>query len=427
MTPVGICEVLVWPPPLSQTQHGAQRQHRTAKALRHTISGAVLATFLARAMRGMRRDALRQCRACGGTLLRSDYIDRPVHLMDRALAHHSARECSSERHTIESTSLLLDAFLDGLTRPSAGASLLPWPDEQPALSFCARHGLTALAQRLLSSGIDLQLDRTSLGGLTALHHAADSDEKLPLVEALLSAGANALAVSQDGTRRGDAGGRTAMHVAAMHGARLVALRLLDACSTAAATPDWDGCFPAQVAWYAGFAELALELADAAEAAQPLRHAAAASGALLLDEVEREEEVEQLEAMLQVRSPAPLPPCPRPSTPVHALPRPAADIVAALEAILRRTCAAARARAPRRTCSARCWTWGTSSASASGSRSRAGRGCRLRTSCVGCSRRPSASGCSARFATRRPLRGGSTRGTATPSPKGPSSRTDDVTG
>ena len=259
----------------------------------------------------MTREVLRVCEFCGGTLLAADFIGRPVGLMDRSLATHGSAACSSERHAVEVMSSTLSALLDEADSVEPQADIvaqvrrLPWPDEQPPLVFCARHALNELGLRLLSSGLVTadQLERTSLGGLSAVHLAAKSDRSLPLLEALLRAGACPRARTQDGTARTDGGGRTALHVAAANGACLAVGILLEACPTLAAMEDWNECYPAQEAWLAGHAALALELATAAEAAAEAAEAEAAAKAVrvygaALSDAEIEEGRQQLRAMLR---------------------------------------------------------------------------------------------------------------------------------
>ena len=107
--------------------------------------------------------------------------------------------------------------------------------------------------------------QAGLSGLTALHMAACSDLSLPLLNALLDAGADARVVTQDGHRRGDAGGRTALHLAAAHGAAACATRLLAARPEASVMANWDDEFPAHAAWRAGHSQLAYTLAQRAKA------------------------------------------------------------------------------------------------------------------------------------------------------------------
>lgn len=248
-----------------------------------------------------RRQVIRTCSACGGCLLAEDFVGRAVGLMDRALAFHTSMACSSESHAIQAIAEQLKAVVDevdGGTKRNLHA--LPWPDEQHPLSFCARHGLNDLGLRLLSSGLVErdQLECTHLGGLSPLHRAASSDRSLPLLEALLHAGASPRARSQDGTTKADAGGRTPLHVAAQHGACLAVRRLLVACPVVAAVADWDGCYPAQAAWIRGHAALALELAQAAEAVADAAEEEARAVDPSRTDAEREEEAEQLRAMVR---------------------------------------------------------------------------------------------------------------------------------
>lgn len=214
-----------------------------------------------------------ECPACGASLLRSDQLCRPVAALDRALSFHHTRQCCSDQHSVQTMCAAIELqLLDGTSKRRQP---LPWPDEEPPLVFCARHGLNDLGKRLfqamgnrLSEADTTRLRATGMGrnGLTAIHVAACSDRTLELLEALLESEAVDVTstISQDGNQVGETpGGRTALHLAAAHGARLAAQRLLRAWPAAAARLDWDGVCPAQAAWLNGHTELCALLADAA--------------------------------------------------------------------------------------------------------------------------------------------------------------------
>ena len=116
---------------------------------------------------------LRQCRSCGRTLLKRDFLSRPVAFLDHALAYHSEARCMAspsavgedalrgllpddESHVAVPPSALSDSALH--VRNSAESPM--WPNDDPPLLFCARHGLTSLAARLIDG-------RFSLGDLDA--------------------------------------------------------------------------------------------------------------------------------------------------------------------------------------------------------------------------------------------------------------------
>ena len=171
------------------------------------------------------RRPIRVCAYCGGTLLADDYINQPAWRMDKALRFHGSQSCSSRHNAIEAAAAELALLLDGHEAAVAGVACsappLLWFEEEPPLVFCARHGLTTLAQRLLDTQLHLRdgstsIEHVGLDGVNALHLAAASDRSLPLLRALLRAKANPCALTCDGASV--CGGRTALHCAASSGA-----------------------------------------------------------------------------------------------------------------------------------------------------------------------------------------------------------------
>jgi hypothetical protein len=166
--------------------------------------------------------------------------------------------------------LLLEAVeRNQLALPTAGRRAR-WPEDEPPLVFCARHRpLRGLALALLSSGLaaaSTSLDATSKDGLTALHLAALQND-VELIAALCAAGVDAALQSQDNRAAQLPGGRTALHCVRSAAAAAV---LIGACPAALLVPDWQGCYPAQVAGLHGANTLAALLA-----ARTLEHESAA--------------------------------------------------------------------------------------------------------------------------------------------------------
>ena len=156
--------------------------------------------------------------------------------------------------------LLLEAVeRNELALPTAGRRAR-WPEDEPPLVFCARHRpLRGLALALLSSGLaaaSASLDATSKDGLTALHLAALQND-VELLAALCAAGVDAALQSQDNRAAQLPGGRTALHCVRSAAAAAV---LIGACPAALLVPDWQGCYPAQVAGLHGAHALAALLA-----------------------------------------------------------------------------------------------------------------------------------------------------------------------
>ena len=113
------------------------------------------------------------------------------------------------------------------------------------------------------------------GRSSALHHAAALND-LTLMTALLAAGASPSMRTQDDPNRGVPGGRAPLHAAAAAGAADTCATLCAVAPIIAATPDWEGRLPAELAWLSGAHALALRLADSAVAAAA--YAVAASSA-----------------------------------------------------------------------------------------------------------------------------------------------------
>ena len=157
--------------------------------------------------------------------------------------------------------LLLEAVeRNELELPTAGRRAR-WPEDEPPLVFCARHRpLRDLALALLSSGLaaaTASLDATSKDGLTALHLAALQND-VELLAALCAAGVDPALQSQDNRAAQLPGGRTALHCVRSAAAAAVLVR---ACPAALLVPDWQGCYPAQVAALHGAHTLAALLAS----------------------------------------------------------------------------------------------------------------------------------------------------------------------
>ena len=144
-----------------------------------------------------------------------------------------------------------------------------WPEFEPPLIACIRANLPERAVALVVSGEAERaapLDYTSRSGVTALHLAAAADVE-PLVRALLNSGASPGSVTQDDIHSNAPGGRTALHAAAAAGAAASArLLLVSHGAQGALETDWEGSTAAELAWMAGYQELALELRAAAVAA-----------------------------------------------------------------------------------------------------------------------------------------------------------------
>ena len=156
--------------------------------------------------------------------------------------------------------LLLEAVERHQLALSDAGNLARWPDDEPPLVFCARHRpLRGLALALISSGLaaaSASLHATSKDGLTALHLAALQDD-MELCVALCAAGVDAELQSQDNRAAQLPGGRTALHCVR---SSAVAAVLIGACPAALLVPDWQGCYPAQVAGLHGAHALAALLA-----------------------------------------------------------------------------------------------------------------------------------------------------------------------
>ena len=97
---------------------------------------------------------LRRCPHCAASLLATDFLHRPAKIMTHALAWHHDGACKNRRDAISAATGVLSELLDELDH---GEDLdddiiqrAPWPEAEPPLTFCARHGLHALASRLLA-------------------------------------------------------------------------------------------------------------------------------------------------------------------------------------------------------------------------------------------------------------------------------------
>jgi hypothetical protein len=230
--------------------------------------------------------SIHRCANCTGNLLAADFLNVAARKLDEALMHHTSKECTlvvTENERLLSTAVA--QVESGEANASDVLTTLLWVEDEPPLTFCARHGLNDLGQRLIAANLfTLQsLVHVGLCGLSALHVGASSDAKLPLCHALLRAGADPSSRSQDGPSSGDVGGRTPLHVAAALGATVAARALLAAWPQAARATDYDGCIPARAAWLQGHYDLAYELATAASAVLKLNETTIASRGSAEDE------------------------------------------------------------------------------------------------------------------------------------------------
>eukprot|EP00316_Scyphosphaera_apsteinii_P008955 CAMPEP_0119326444 /NCGR_PEP_ID=MMETSP1333-20130426/68417_1 /TAXON_ID=418940 /ORGANISM="Scyphosphaera apsteinii, Strain RCC1455" /LENGTH=245 /DNA_ID=CAMNT_0007334755 /DNA_START=336 /DNA_END=1070 /DNA_ORIENTATION=+ len=175
--------------------------------------------------------------------------------MDSALAFHSTGACRR-------IAVWAYAHLAGLASDPASNSVRARPGGDPLLAYCAAFQCRR-AISLMERGLSLDVNELAPGQAfgTALHSAARRGDEA-LLKALLAAGAQPDAITQDLVKEdstGTAGGRTALHEAAMAGAVNAALLLAEAHPQCLAMSDWDGHTAAQVAWYMGEQELALQL------------------------------------------------------------------------------------------------------------------------------------------------------------------------
>ena len=205
--------------------------------------------------------SIHTCSHCGSVLLSTDHVGGPAGLMDRALTHHLSAACKNlVNMTREHMLPLLHEFDDN---PHAEvAARVCWPDDEPALVFCARHAeLRDIALRLVATKLAVStggIDAASKDGLTALHLGCMRNDA-ELVAALCEAGADASLQSQDNAAAQLPGGRTPLHccsgveaVSALRSARGWHIGLL--------TLDWQGSLPAQAAALRGASRVAVLLA-----------------------------------------------------------------------------------------------------------------------------------------------------------------------
>ena len=205
---------------------------------------------------------LHRCHFCERSLLCLDYIGQPISLMDRAIACHVAGECTGR------TAAAVSA-LGTLPAPLVPSAI--WPEDDPPLVHCARHGLTQTALHLLAIGIThwVPIGACARDGMTALHlAAAQNNEQLCL--ALIDAGADVCAMSANTEAAGELGGQLPLHLAAVRGSE-AAIDILLAVGTRAAdaqltTHDSEEWLPAGAAWLAGHTELAARLVGATRTA-----------------------------------------------------------------------------------------------------------------------------------------------------------------
>ena len=188
---------------------------------------------------------LLSCAHCGCDLFAADFIGQSAAKLTRALQFHHSGACKAWTPELSS-----DIY---------------WPDFEPPLVACARAKKAALAIEHLKAGASP--DASGRHGIRALHAAAVADD-VALVSSLLEAGASPLAVTRDDANANVPGGRTPLHAAAAAGSTAAARALVAAAKWVSRLCDNDSQIPAEVAWLSGHQELAIELADAADAAKP---------------------------------------------------------------------------------------------------------------------------------------------------------------
>ena len=94
--------------------------------------------------------------------------------MDRALAYHLSAACKDLVSATRKHMLPLLHELDHNPDAADVAARVRWPDDEPALVFCARHTeLRDLALRLVPTEL-AGVNAVSKDGLTALHLGADA-------------------------------------------------------------------------------------------------------------------------------------------------------------------------------------------------------------------------------------------------------------
>ena len=94
--------------------------------------------------------ALLECPHCNGMLLTDDFIGRRVATMDNALKFHASAQCTSQRLQVQATVELLEQLIGKVAiggDPAEVAKQIPWPNEEPPLSFCANTGMCNLGVR----------------------------------------------------------------------------------------------------------------------------------------------------------------------------------------------------------------------------------------------------------------------------------------
>jgi len=197
------------------------------------------------------------CSHCGSVLLSTDHVGGPAGLMDRALAYHLSAAC---KDLVSATREHMLPLLQELDRNPAAevAARVRWPDDEPALVFCARHAeLRDLALRLVATEL-AGVNAVSKDGLTALHLGCMRNDA-ELVALLCVAGADASLLSQDNAAAQLPGGRTPLHFCS--GVEAVsALRTANGWRAGLLTPDWQGSLPAQAAALRGASRVAALLA-----------------------------------------------------------------------------------------------------------------------------------------------------------------------
>ena len=216
------------------------------------------------------RRELLACERCKSNLLARDFIGHSAVRLDTALQHHRF-QCVETQTT---------SGARGIETALAKSSVLPWPDEEPPLTFCARHGLHDLAKQIIQqsahcspakhSYAGAHINHIAPSGYTALHFAATRGDEAT-IRLLLAAAADPCVIAQDGGASGCVGGQLPLHCAAACGHEVAVRLLLEApkASSSAAAVDWDGQLPAACALHiANDHRLASELCDAADEASP---------------------------------------------------------------------------------------------------------------------------------------------------------------
>ena len=211
------------------------------------------------------RRELLACERCKSNLLACDFIGHSAVRLDTALQHHRF-QCVETQTT---------SGARGIETALAKSSVLPWPDEEPPLTFCARHGLHDLAKQIIQqsahcspakhSYAGAHINHIAPSGYTALHFAATRGDEAT-IRLLLAAAADPCVIAQDGGASGCVGGQLPLHCAAACGHEVAVRLLLEApkASSSAAAVDWDGQPPPRARCTLPMITDSPELCDAAD-------------------------------------------------------------------------------------------------------------------------------------------------------------------